>query len=97
MADDPLTMLQFKEAIEPFTRTLDDMARSVKEGAQERKEIKRIQDKHQQFLFGNGSPGMDEDIRNIKRGIEALIKLAWVLISAIGGYAAIKLIEAFIK
>ena len=34
---------------------------------------------HHKALFGNGKPGMDEEIRNLTTGMSVLIKLGWIV------------------
>lgn len=38
---------------------------------------------HHTALFGNGKPGLDEEIRNIKASQDVLIKLAWIVASTV--------------
>lgn len=40
-------------------------------------------DKHDAALFGNGHPGMDEQIRQITIYMSALIKLGWIVIGTL--------------
>lgn len=44
-----------------------------------KKEVDEQQAKFKKTLYGNGEPGMDEDIRNIKAMLSVLIKLAWIV------------------
>lgn len=38
---------------------------------------------HHAALFGNGKPGLDEEVRNINRSLNTLMKLAWMVVGAI--------------
>src|SRR5258706_11392892 len=40
-------------------------------------------EKHEKKLYGNGEPGMDEQIRNIHNGIQLLMKLVWLMVGAV--------------
>lgn len=40
-------------------------------------------DKHDSALFGNGHPGMDEQIRQISTYMSVLIKLGWIVIGTL--------------
>jgi len=56
--------------------------------------IKIDVDKNKKYLFGNGdSIGIDEKIRNIEKGIQVLVKLAWGVAIPVAGYYAIRIVE----
>lgn len=40
-------------------------------------------EKHDETLFGNGKPGMDEQIRNLTNYMELLVKLAWIVVGGV--------------
>lgn len=48
-----------------------------------KKEVDENLKKHSKTLYGNGEPGMDEEIRNIKSMLGVLIKLAWIVTGAV--------------
>lgn len=48
-----------------------------------RVQVQAKQEKHEHTLYGNGTPGMDEQIRNITSYIELLVKLAWIIVGGV--------------
>lgn len=48
-----------------------------------RVKIETKQDIHHATIFGNGKPGIDEEIRNIKASQDTLIRLAWIVVSTV--------------
>lgn len=42
-------------------------------------------EKQQHFLFGNGTPGIDEEVRSIKEKLDTLIRLAWIVVTVVTG------------
>lgn len=36
---------------------------------------------HQGALFGNGKPGLDEEVRNINAKLNTLMRLAWIVVT----------------
>lgn len=66
-----------------------------------RVQVQTRQDKHDEVLFGNGKPGMDEQIRTISSYISVLVRFGWIVAGcavsiAISGivYVVIYLIKA---
>ena len=41
------------------------------------------QQKHDETLYGNGKPGLDEQIRSIEASLSFLIRLAWLVVGAV--------------
>jgi hypothetical protein len=45
--------------------------------------LQEKQHSHHLALFGNGKPGLDEEVRNIKAMLDTLIRLAWIVVSSV--------------
>lgn len=48
-----------------------------------RVQIQSKLEKHDETLYGNGKPGMDEQIRNLTNYMELLVKLAWIVVGGV--------------
>jgi hypothetical protein len=46
-------------------------------------ENKEQLDQQHHALFGNGEPGMDEQIRNLTAGMSVLVRLAWIVAGSV--------------
>lgn len=44
---------------------------------------KKLLEAHHTTLYGNGKPGLDEEVRNINKQLEILIRLAWIVVTAV--------------
>jgi hypothetical protein len=42
----------------------------------------QLQEQHH-ALFGNGTPGMDEQIRNLTKGMDVLVRLGWIVAGSV--------------
>lgn len=44
-----------------------------------RVQVQEKVEKHHETLYGNGKPGMDEQIRNLTSYMELLVRLSWIV------------------
>lgn len=89
-----MTPVTRQDVIDEVTKLKDSIDRW-------RVQVQTRQDKHDEALFGNGKPGMDEQIRVISSYISVLVKLGWIVAAcavsvAISGlvYAVVYLVRA---
>jgi len=97
MPDNPVTIIELKQALEPITREVNDARRDVADMQRAISEVKSRADKSYLYLFGNGEPGLDERVRNIERAIsEARGAVRWLIV-VIGGYVIVRVAEIILS
>jgi hypothetical protein len=95
--NDYVTSRQFKDFVREQKEHNERVERSGDERGEHIQEIYRKMDsvdrwrvradvlinKYNHTLFGNGEPGMDEMLRNVKGMLDVLVKLAWIVVGVV--------------
>jgi len=83
---------------EPVTRqdVMDEVTKLRDTVDRWRVKVDVRQDKHEKALFGNGVPGLDEEVRNIKKMLDVLIRLAWIVATSIISVSVVGIISVII-
>jgi hypothetical protein len=96
MADEPVTEVQLKAALEPITREINDMRYDMGEMKRIIQPLQEKAEKNYKYLFGNGEAGLDERVRNIERSVDsAKTNLRWVAL-AVGGYVLVEIVKVLL-